>query len=191
MFETFRLYEMCLIRLRPDREEEVVVPNRPIVTETTTLPSRAIHSSHSTSFSTAAGHSIPHRRPEATLRNSIHQVIPGGQEQPVVIEQRSPRSSSAGNQRIHQGALYSYGEGPVPVLTNQPSSRPLQERSYSRRSQQGGDPVLPRRSGSLACGKNGSPRQSNASFRTTRERIVVVDVTGRKREYYRRDDSGR
>jgi hypothetical protein len=34
-----------------------------------------------------------------------------------------------------------------------------------------------------------SPRQSGASLRTTRERIVV-DEGGRRREYYRRDDSG-
>lgn len=49
------------------------------------------------------------------------------------------------------------------------------------------DPM--RKSGSLSHGR--TPRQSNASFRTTRERIVVVDDTGRRREYYRRDDSGR
>ena len=34
-----------------------------------------------------------------------------------------------------------------------------------------------------------SPRQSGTSFRTTRERIVVVDEGGRRREYYRKDDS--
>ena len=34
-----------------------------------------------------------------------------------------------------------------------------------------------------------SPRQSGASFRTTRERIVVVDEGGRRREYYRKDNS--
>ena len=34
-----------------------------------------------------------------------------------------------------------------------------------------------------------SPRQSGASLRTTRERIVMVDEEGRRTEYYRRDDN--
>lgn len=187
----FHSYKMCLIRLRPDREEEVVIPNRPIVTETTLLPSRAIHSSHPPPSATTTAHPLLHQRPEVRARNSTNQVAPVGQEQAVVIEQNPPRSSTAGIQQIHQGSSHSYGEGLVPASSNRPSSRPLQGRSYSRSSQQGGGTMPPRRSRSLACGKSGSPRQSNASFRTTRERIVVVDVTGRKREYYRRDVSGR
>lgn len=72
--------------------------------------------------------------------------------------------------------------------------KPPNERNDSRRSQlrvgQGqGQGQSRRRSGSLVYGKD--PRQSNTSYRSTRERIVVVDESGRRTEYYRRDDSGR
>lgn len=48
-----------------------------------------------------------------------------------------------------------------------------------------------RRSGSLGVERRASetygadPRASNASYRSTRERIVVVDGSGTRREYYR------
>lgn len=98
----------------------------------------------------------------------------------MIIEQTSPPSSKL---QIRRGFSYSYGDGPVPLGTQAKS--PPDEITESQRSQRAAQ--VQRRSGSLAYTK--SPRQSNASYRSTRERVVVVDDSGRRREYYRRGDS--
>lgn len=162
-------FEMCLIRLRPDREEDVVVPSRPVRAENP--PSRS-------DFIIAAATDKKHQQqtcaPEVRSRDRI-----APPEQAVIIEQISPRLSKL---QIRHGFSYSYGDGPVPVgIQVKP---PSTETTESQRAAQ-----VRRRSGSLAYAK--SPRQSNASYRSTRERVVVVDDSGRRREYYRRDDSWR
>lgn len=162
---------MCLIKLRPNHEEDNIVPNRPVHTGSRS----GVQSEHQPTKTTniapipgfeakrgGEGVDMPH---EGGL--SVHKR----EEDPafVIIEQ--------------QGHLY---DGEV-VTTAGVDGRKVtvaNERKYSSRGGQG-----PKRSESVLRGR--SPRQSNASFRTTRERIVVVDEGGRKREYYQRDDSGR
>lgn len=166
---------MCLIRLRPDREEEVVVPNRPVRAG---LPlSRQGYSSHSITSATT-----DHHRQQQTLAPEVRsrdRITPP--EQAVIIEQISPPSSKL---QIRHGFSYSYGDGPVPLGT--PAKSPPDEINESQHSQL--DVQVRRRSGSLTYAAK-SPRQSNASYRSTRERVVVVDDSGRRREYYRRGDS--
>lgn len=162
---------MCLIRLRPDREEDVVVPSRPVRAE---LPcSRQGSSSPSRAAATTDNqHQQQTHPPEVRSRDRITPL-----EQAVIIEQISPRTSKL---QISHEFSYSYGDGPMPTGTQaKPSSN---EKNVSHRAAQ-----VRRRSGSLAYAT--SPRQSSTSYRSTRERVVVVDDSGRRREYYRRDDS--
>lgn len=171
---------MCLIRLRPDREEEVKVPNRPIRADVpSSRQGRGSYPVITTATAAAAAaneYGQSTRELEARSRESI--ALP---EHAVVIQQHSPRSSKL---QIRHGSAYSYGDGPTPV---EPQAKPPQERHGSQRSEHAAQ--VRQRPGSLAFAK--SPRQSSASYRSTRERIVVIDDSGRRREYYKRDDSGR
>lgn len=160
---------MCLIRFRSDREGDVIVPNRPIRVESP--PSQ--HGQAAQSFAVSC------QQPSVTEIRSRERART--QHQAVVIEQIAPETSQI---ELRYGSSYSYEVGPVPTTTKR---EPLHERSDSQR-----DSVRPtqvRRSDSWAHAK--TPRQSTASYRSTRERVVVVDDSGRRREYYRRDDSGR
>lgn len=94
------------------------------------------------------------------------------QQQAVTIVERSPRTSALS---ITEGASYRYGTGPV-----RGSRGSLNQRSPSLKPPGGADP---RGSGSVTYALN--PRQSNVSHKSTRERIVVVDGLGRRREYYK------
>lgn len=84
--------------------------------------------------------------------------------------------------------------GGTPVLTE----RTVANGIVMERTVSGGRPGLSvqsvqghRRSGSLGVERRMSakygpdPRASNASYRSTRERVVVVDSNGTRREYYR------
>lgn len=153
-----------------------MVPSRPARAELP--PSRQRHSSHSITAATTDNQR--QRQTRAPEVRSGNQIAPA--EQAVIIEQISPGSSKL---QIHHEFSYSYGDGPVPVATQAKS--PPNEIIKSQPSQRTAQ--VRRRSGSLAYAK--SPRQSNASYRSTRERVVVVDNSGRRREYYRRDDSWR
>ena len=157
---------MCLIRLRPDREAEVVIPNRPVRAELP--PSRQGFSSDSVTAATTTqnGH-LPDRMPQP--------------DQTVFIEQ-VPRTSKL---QIRREFSYSYGDERMQM--GKEAKSPPNEITESQRSQRAAQ--VRRRSGSLAYAK--TPRQSNGSYRSTRERVVVVDDSGRRREYYRRDDSWR
>ena len=153
---------MCLIKFSADQEKEPVIPNRPAKVGGTP-PS---HSRHSLSGA--------HPRSPNDSGNHVRQRTLSSGSQAVVIEQLSSRVSIA-------------QLGGAPKATT-PGSRTYQRNGLltaSHDMSQG----LQRKSGSLSHGR--TPRQSNASFRTTRERIVVVDDTGRRREYYKRNDSGR
>lgn len=160
-------YKMCLIRFRPGREGDVIVPNRPIRVD---LPP----SQHGRTASAPHG-----QKPFGNKEGSPERART--QRHAVVIQQIAPGTSKI---EIRHGSSPPHEVGPVPTTTKRD---PLHERNDSQT-----DPVRPaqvRRSGSLANAKN--PRQSTASYRSTRERVVVVDDSGRRREYYRRDDSGR
>lgn len=166
-------YKMCLIRFRSDREGDVIVPNRPIRVE---LPPSQHGQAAQSAFAVSSAHG---QQPSVTEIRSRERARM--QHQAVVIEQIAPETSQI---ELRYGSSYSYEVGPVPTTSKR---EPLHERSDSQK-----DSVRPtqvRRSDSLAHGK--TPRQSTASYRSTRERVVVVDDSGRRREYYRRDDSGR
>lgn len=152
-------YKMCLIKFRPDREGDVVIPNRPIRVE---LPP----SQHGRTASAHGQEPFENKESSRERARTQHQA--------VVIEQIASETSKF---EIRHGSTF----GPVPTTTKR---GPLHERNDSQK-----DSAQVRRSGSLAHAKN--PGQSTASYRSTRERVVVVDDSGRRREYYRRDDSGR
>lgn len=159
-------YKMCLIRFRPDCEGDVIVPNRPIRVELSPPQHGRTASAHG-------------QKPFVSKERSRERART--QHQAVVIEQIAPETSKI---EIRHGSSYSYGVEPVPTTTEK---GPLHERNDPQK-----DTVRPPqvpRSGSLAHAK--VPRQSIASHRSTRERVVVVDDSGRRREYYRRDDFGR
>ena len=112
----------------------------------------------------------------------------------VVIQQRTPRGSM-GNVEASAGAgaQYSYGEGPVRVLSRTRTGGGVGggvgERMDRRISSAGGVGLQPVRSAS-SRGKGHSPRQSGVSVRSaggrsTRERVMIVDEAGSRREYYR------
>jgi hypothetical protein len=161
---------MCLIKFRPDREEEPIIPNRPVKAE-----GRHLHPIHSVDGE--------HLKSPQGLETRVQQrnLTTGGQA--VVIEQLSSRGSAVQTRQ----RSYSYKDGLVP--TGAKLGDPTGHRNGLLTASHGMSQGPQRKSGSLSHGK--TPRQSNASFRTTRERIVVVDDTGRRREYYKRDDSGR
>jgi len=124
---------------------------------------------------------------------------------------RSPRTSISQlsvRDSQGQGYNYSYGAGPVIMERSASGGAPLvTERRVSNgvmmeRTVSGGRPGLSvqnvqghRQSGSLGVERRGSmagrekygadPRASNASWRSTRERVVVVEGGGMRREYYR------
>ena len=108
-----------------------------------------------------------HTRPEPPARRSS-QII-------VIEKPKTPRTSGT----ISEG-MYSYGTGPVPVRMRPPS--PAQNEARRSRASQASEGRR-RRDSSTYYGKD--PRASNASWRSTRERIVVVDDMGTRREYYR------
>lgn len=164
--------KMCLIRFRSDREVDVIVPNRPARVELP--PSRAGQAAQSLAVSSAHG-----QQPSLTERHSRERARP--QAKAVVIQQIAPETSRIA---LRDGSSYSYEDGPVLTTTKR---APLPERSDFNKTS-----LRPRkvpRPDSLAPAKD--PRQSVASYRSTRERIVVIDDLGRRREYYRRHDSGR
>lgn len=164
---------MCLIRFRSDREVDVTVPNRPTRVE---LPPSQHGQATQPSFAVSSAHG---QQPSVTEIGSRERART--QHQAVVIQQIAPETSQI---ELRYGSSYSYEVGPVPTTTKR---EPLHERSDSQKDSM--RPTQVRRSDSLAHAK--TPRQSTASYRSTRERVVVVDDSGRRREYYRRDDSGR
>ena len=199
LLEPFRLSRpnplsdhMCLINLRSKEEPEVVVPSRPIAVRPLSVhsqlppsirPAAPIPLQPRTS-TTSYQHISPrtsHISPRASQISQSYRLEPiSSQTQPqphgqvVVIQQRTPRTS--GQLPIREGEDYGYGEGPVTIRRQ--SSRAQQAPKRGSMAGQGY-----RRSGSVGNGKD--PRMSNASWRSTRERIVVVDGAGTRREYYR------
>lgn len=162
---------MCLIKFGGNQEKDVVVPNRPVKVEGTS----ASHSRHS-----LGGAHV--RSPDDPGNHGRERNLSSG-SQAVVIQQLSSRGSIA---QPHQNS-YPPKDGLTPKAATSGSGRYQQNGLLKASHDMSQGPQ--RKSGSLSHGR--TPRQSNASFRTTRERIVVVDDTGRRREYYKRDDSGR
>ena len=152
---------MCLIQLKREQEEEPVVPNR-----RTPAASRGI----ATGTRTPIPRSSPPRISMSQSQTSHHRPLSQTRERVsrgrlVVVEQRTPRASATS---IRHGR-----DGPVVIQEIMPHDpqRPVLNRKLSSRR------------GSRQYGTN--PRMSNASYRSTRERIMVVDSNGVRREYYR------
>ena len=92
---------MCLIKLRPEHEEEVVIPTRPVPPELP--PSRQRHAHSTTAVAADNQRQQQTRAPEVRSRGRV-----APPEQAVVIEQSSPCTSKL---QIRPGFSYSYGGG--------------------------------------------------------------------------------
>ena len=170
---------MCIIKLRREREEEdPVIPIRPVVARRHT-PTRSIHSVPASIVEPR--HS---QHPVVTPRISVSSSVTSrGRGRPppqhlVVVEHHSPRSTTLSIREGSRGS-FQYGTGPVRTISatqGRSSLKPEQRRPEDDRR---------KRSGSVSFI---SPRQSGASRMSTRDKVVVVDESGRKREYYRRDN---
>ncbi len=124
---------MCLIRFRPDCEDEVIIPSRPLRTE---LP--ALRHGRSTQSLTASNN----EHGQTALRGQRSRERARTQDQAVVIEQIFQQPSWI---QIRHGSSYTYGDGPVPAAT---PKKPLDKRNDSQ--QDPGPAARVRRSGSLA-----------------------------------------
>ncbi|KAL8942372.1 MAG: hypothetical protein Q9216_001692 [Gyalolechia sp. 2 TL-2023] len=166
---------MCIIRIRRDPPEEapIVVPIRPI--------SHSQPAAHATSISSPRASASPQmsrvQQPRASAGSNNFRR--SGLQQQIIIAHPSPRTSRP-KMPVQHGSSYSYGSGPVPSASfDRP--RTGHHRSYS---QQGA--VAGRRSGS-SVHFGTSPRASHVSHRSMRdkEKIVIVDETGRRQESVR------
>lgn len=162
---------MCLIKFGASQEKDLAIPNRPVKVEGTST-SRSRHSLGGAHFPSS----------DDPGRHVRERALSSG-SQAVIIEQLSFRGSTA---QAHQSS-YPTKDGLSSKAGASGSQRYQQNGLLKASHDMSQGPQ--RKSGSLSHGR--TPRQSNASFRTTRERIVVIDDTGRRREYYKRDDSGR
>ena len=169
---------MCIIKLRRDREEDPIIPIRPIVARRETL-TRSIHSVpvSVTEPRHSQSHVPVHSRISASSVTSRDKGRPP-QQHLVVVEHHSPRSTALSIREGSRGS-FQYGMGPVRTISG------TQGRSSLRPEHGRPDDDRRRRSGSVSFV---SPRQSGASRRSTRDKVVVVDGSGRRREYYRRDN---
>ena len=202
---------MCLVNFRSKEDPELVIAPRPVSapqplsirspreSQTAGLPiplqpHAYTQPTYTNSYTNPRGSATSHHSYPRTPVHSYTQpyiASPHPQGQLVVIEQRTPRTSGALSLKDGQG--YTYGEGPVvsrqtsvgrpaPVIMGQQGGRRSGSLGVERRrtsSTWGKE-----RRGSDAYGKD--PRASNGSWRsTTRERVVVVDSKGARREYYR------
>ena len=159
---------MCLIHYRStESEPEVIIAARPV--------SIRPLSSQSQPKQPVAISTLP--RTSNTSHNSIRPLsihsrnLPrsDGQRrhsQVVVIEQRSPRSSDVLMVPQPQPNLSRHGQ-----RGSASSLRVVEAPMIMQRT---------RRSGSFV-----DPRDSNTSWRSTREKVVIVDERGVRREYYR------
>ena len=185
---------MCLIKVRPGQEGEPRVPIRPVTKSASVIEQQSLQP-------------LPSLEAAVSLNNKAD-FDPGARQHP---HPSRPQSQQQNQQQQGQAIVipqhsFSYGNSPVPVANSalnaqqhqqqqQQQQQPRQPSTYrqfsgqsqfsqsSKRQTQG-----PRRSGSQVYGK--SPRQSGTSLRTTRERIIVVEEGGKRREYSRRGDSG-
>lgn len=163
---------MCIIRIRRDPPEEapIVVPIRPI--------SHGQPAAHATSVTSPRASASPQmsrlQQPRASAGSNNFRR--SGSQHQIVIAQPSPRTSRP-KMPVQHGSSYSYGSGPVPsdIFDGPMTSH---RRSYSQQGAAAG-----RRSGS-SVHFGTSPRASHVSHRSTREKekIVIVDETGRRRE---------
>ena len=166
---------MCIIRIRrhqPEEEAPVIVPIRPIIRNQPTTPISPRTSRLQQ----------PQQQPTRVSASSGFNVRQIDSQQQIVITKRPSRSPRTTRPEIQHGSSYSYGSGPVPTtesLERKSSNHGAHRHNYS--PQAGLTMAVGRRSGSVTRHPS-SPKRSNVSFRSTREKIVIVDETGRRRE---------
>ena len=168
---------MCLISCKSTPEPEVLVPARPINLVPTARRPLSVHvASYNHDASPVPRLSIQ-PNPQASYHSHTiepsasrtSQLLPAESRRLVVIEQRTPRQSSGS---VQPDDLVATGRPSVP----RPSH--IRSRSSDRRSIGNGYV----RGASLSRGEN---RVSSVSVQSTRERVVIVDDRGARREYYR------
>ncbi|KAI4127584.1 MAG: hypothetical protein LQ338_003127 [Usnochroma carphineum] len=177
---------MCIIKIRradplSNEEAPVVVPIRPV--SRGQLPPPSPRANAPTSPRGSRLQQQPHHpRASAGSQGSTHRRT--GSQQQIVIA--SPRTSRPKMSTIQHGSSYSYGSGPVPAkesLERVAVSGGGQQRMRSYSGQRQGQQQMGggrRSTGSVTFDK--SPRASHVSHRSTREKIVIVDEMGRRRE---------
>ncbi|KAL8895652.1 MAG: hypothetical protein Q9207_008079 [Kuettlingeria erythrocarpa] len=184
---------MCIIKIRRDQSGEPPVPIRPIsrgdqLTATTYPASRISPRVNATAASPQM--SRMQQRREQHLRASAGSITHrhSGSQQQIVIAQPSPRTSRPKIPLQHEhGCSYSYGSGPVPTresLDRLHLSSPQQPQHHQRSYSGQQVAMVGRRSaGSVTFGgANVDPRGSHVSHRSMREKIVIIDEHGRRRE---------
>lgn len=185
---------MCIIRIhrsRPAEEKEeapVIVPIRPRPqSQQLTTPSSSRTSSR-----------LQHPQPARVSSPSANSAFVSGSGPRIVVAKQRPSPRATARPTIQHGSSgYSYGSGPVATtaaaaaeISEQRllSSDGERRRRSSHASQAGfltttmTTTVAGRRSSGSVRHHPSSPRQSGASFRSTREKIVIVDANGRRRE---------
>lgn len=175
---------MCLINCgSKSPEPDVLVAPRPVPIPLQSAASPRYSAIAPSPRTSQVVYAPAHPSPRASQTSYILSRSP--QPQPpspsgrvVVIQQRTPRTS--GPLVVGQG--YSYGPGvvAVPVRAGSVSRPGISVQGGHGRS---GSIGVERRSASALYGAD--PRASNTSYRSTRERVVVVDGKGTRREYYR------
>ncbi|KAL8936896.1 MAG: hypothetical protein Q9211_003959 [Gyalolechia sp. 1 TL-2023] len=161
---------MCIIRIRRDPPEEapIIVPIRP--------SSHGQPGAHATTLissprASASPQMIRLQQPRASAGSNFRRS--GSQQQIIIASPRTSRSKMP----VQHGSAYSYGNGPVPSESfNGPVT------GHHRSSSHQGAPAGRRSGSSVHFGT--SPRASHVSHRSTREKekIVIVDEQGRRRE---------
>ena len=196
---------MCLCSFeKRAREEVITLPNRPVLQ---TTPPLSI-SQNRRSLSVLPSPRSSAQPPRRSIEIEPHRLSP--QDRVVFVETISPRSSNP--TRLHQSKLQGsgslHGRSPrhsskkMDPGASQPPGGTIITPGLSFSSNEVQNAVVLRpptrsRSGRRSAASYRSPRQSNASFRSTshrstREKMVEVgEEDGRlvRREYERRDDS--
>lgn len=181
---------MCIIRIHrnhPEEEKEqapVIIPIRP----------RPQSQQRTTPNSSRLQQPQPQQPQPRVSSSSAGIGLVGGSQPQIVVAKQPPSPRRTSRPTIQHGSSgYSYGSGPV--ATEIPEQRRLssdgerRRRRSSHHAPQAGFLTTTmtttggrRSSGSVTHGHPSSPRQSGASFRSTREKIVIVDANGRRRE---------
>ena len=180
---------MCIIRIHrnhPEEEKEqapVIIPIRP----------RPQSQQRTTPNSSRLQQPQPQQPQPRVSSSSAGIGLVGGSQPQIVVAKQPPSPRRTSRPTIQHGSSgYSYGSGPV--ATEIPEQRRLSSDGERRRrrsshvSQAGFLTTTMtttggrRSSGSVTHGHPSNPRQSGASFRSTREKIVIVDAKGRRRE---------
>lgn len=181
---------MCIIRIRRSRPAEekeeapVIVPIRPRPqSQQRTDPSSSRTSSR-----------LQHPQPARVSSPSANSAFVSGSGPQIVVAKQRPSPRATARPTIQHGSSgYSYGSGPVATTAAaaaEISEQRLLSSDGERRRRSSHAPqagfltttTAGRRSSGSVKYHPSSPRQSSASFRSTREKIVIVDANGRRRE---------